>query len=681
MHKSIFERKLGKPSFLRFVDCVKYSIIIFFLLFQYAFAAQHGDNSKIAATVNGVEIKYSRIANVVDDRQKISLLETLVREEALYQKAVELKFTANSAYLKLLKEEKDRLLIDAYFAIETSVLPQPSEAQIETFISNNPHLFQGRKTWHYSKLEIDRSASFKLEDLNHALKINKSFQNIAEWLRNIGVDYKIETYWLGSEQINVDEYQALSGMALGQVKIISDNNKFGLLHVHEFYSDPRNPEDYQMAVSRGLKNDAIDKKINQIKKSLLANADYEILLPAKISQVKHASFVARIGNEYIKAENIVGKLTRESVISAIENKLVLQQVLNLGLNADPIILSGLNNLERRLLITQFLENQMSNLAAPEFQKVINFVKSNPQFFSQRKVYNFSILILNKDAKNRIPEFTNAFHNKNFLEIQSWLKAKELLIATNTLWHGPEKLSIEMLKALTNMKSGEMLILREEHSDAMRVLYKHSEHNDPIENQAAIDLARSMLIDIEKTRAGRLIVEKVRAKAKVDFMPELEVLIDADEAAKNNTVSLPLIVQLILLISLIPAIIWFWARSRMIDLDLIKPPSKMMQTFIRFTYTRVFLFFLTIIVLLVILFSSYYLLGRVMSISFTDRSLVSSSVIGFSLACIFGFFLFWINLKNQMLTKSKSMFLLNRWWPLVLVIFGQGSIFTLVLFNR
>ena len=681
MHKSVFLQKLGLPSFFCFMNYVKSFIIIFFLTFQYALAAQPIDATKVAATVNGVEIKYSRIAGIVDDQQKISLLETLVREEALYQKAVELKFNVNPAYLKLLKDEKDKLLIDAYFAIKTAVLPQPSEAEIETFISNNPHLFQGRKTWHYSKLQIDRSAPVSLDDLNHALKLNKNFQNIAEWLRNLGVDFKSQTYWLGSEQISNEEYQALSEMPQGEVKIISDNKEISLLQVHEFYSDPRNPVDYRMAVARGLKNDAIDKKVNQIKKSLLANADYEILLPTDISQVKHASYVARIGNQYIKAENIVGQLSRESVISAIENRLVLQQVLNLGLNTDPMILSGLNNLERRLLITQFLENQMSNLAAPEFQKVINFVKGNPQFFSQRNVYNFSILILNKDAKNRIPEFSNAFHNKNFLEIQSWLKAKELLIATNTLWHGPEKLSIEMLKALINMKSGDWLILREEGSDAVRVLYKHSQHNDPIENQAAIDLARSMLIDIEKIRAGRLIVEKVRAKAKVDFMPELEALIDADTAARNNTISLPLIVQLILLVSIIPAIIWFRVRSRMIDLDSIRKPSILMQSFIRFTYTRVFLFFLTIIVLIAILFSAYYLWGSVLSISFTDRSLVSSSVIGFSLACIFGFFLFWINLKNQMLAKSKSIFLLNRWWPLVLVIVGQVSIFTLVLFNR
>lgn len=663
------------------MDYVKSIIIIFFLSFQYASAAQSIDASKVAATVNGVEIKYSRIADIVDYRQKISLLETLVREEALYQKALQLKFNANPAYLKLLKDEKDKLLIDAYFAIKTAALPQPSEAEINSFISNNPHLFQGRKTWHYSKLQIDRSAPVSWDDLNHALKLIKNFENLAEWLRNLGVDFRSQTYWVGSEQISNVEYQALSEMQQGEVKIILDNKEISLLQVHGFYLDPRNPVDYRMAVARGLKNDAIDKKVNQIKKALLANADYEILLPRDISQVNHASYVARIGNQYIKAENIVGQLSRESVISSIENRLVLQQVLNLGLNTDPIILSGLNNLERRLLITQFLENQMSNLAAPEFQKVINFVKGNPQFFSQRNVYNFSILILNKDSKNLIPEFSKAFQNKNFLEIQSWLKAKQFLIATNTLWHGPEKLSIEMLKALTDMKSGDWLILREGGSDAVRVLYKHSQHNDPIENQAAIDLARSMLIDMEKIRAGRLIVEKVRAKAKVNFMPELEPLIDADKAARNNTMSLPLIVQLILLVSIIPAIIWFWVRSRMIDLDLIRKPSILMQSFIPCTYTRVFLFFLTIIVLIAILFSAYYLWGSVLSISFTDRSLVSSSVIGFSLACIFGFFLFWINLKNQTLAKSKSMYLLNRWWPLVLVIVGQLSIFTLVLFNR
>lgn len=659
---------------------IKLLIIFFSLAFQYPLVAQPIDDSQIAVTVNGVGIKYSQIAGASDDRQKMSLLETLVREEALYQKALELNFNADPAYLKLLKEERDKLLIDAYFAINTATQQQPSEHDIDTFILNNPHLFQGRKTWNYSKIQID-SSSLDLVDLQNALKLSMDFQNITEWLRKLGVDFEIQTYWLGSEQIGADEYQVLSDMALGQVKIISNNKQLGLLQVHHFYADPRNPEDYRIAVSRGLRNDAIEKKINQIKKDLLANADYEILLPTEISLVQNSSDVARIGDEYIKVENIASPLSRESVISIIENKLVLQQVYKLGLNSNPIIVSGLNTLERRLLITQFIENQLSNLATPEFQTLNTFIKGNPQFFSQRSMYNFSILILKKESKKRIPEFGKTFLNKNFFEIRSWLKAEELLIATNTLWRGPEKLSIEMLKSLPKMKSGEWLLMEEESYDAVRILYKHAEHKDPIENQAAIDLARNMLANIEKIRAGRQVVDSVRGQARVDFMPELESLIDPDIAASNKIISLSLIAQFMLIISVLPAIIWLWVRSQVIDLNSKRKPSTELQEFKHFSHGRFFLFIVAILGLCAILFSAYYLWGGILDIAFTERALVSSSAIGFSLASLFGFFLLWLNGKKQMLTTGMSMLLLNRWWPLVLVIFGQSSILFLVLVNR
>jgi EpsD family peptidyl-prolyl cis-trans isomerase len=660
---------------------IKLLIIFFCFTFQHPVVAQPIDGSQIAATVNGVGIKYSQIAGAGDDRQKISLLESLIREEALYQKALELKFNANSSYLKLLKEEKEKFLIDAFFTIETATQQHPSEVEIDTFISNNPHLFQGRKTWNYSKIQIENNSILDLVDLQNALKLSNDIHNITEWLKKLAVDFEIQTFWLGSEQIGADEYQALSDMALGQIKIISNNKQLSLLQVHQFYEDPRNPEDYRIAVSRGLRNDAIEKKINHIKKVLLKNADYEILLPTEISNVKNISDVARIGDEFIKAENITGPLSRESVIASIENKLVLKQVLKLGLNNKPIIVSGLKTLERRLLIANFLENQLSNIAKPEFQALNNFLKVNPHLFAQRSMYNFSILILKKESKNRITEFEKTFINKNFFEIQSWLKAENLLIATNTLWRGPEKLSIEMLKVLPKMKAGDWSVMQEESFDTVRVLYKHAEHKDPIENQEAIDLARNILVNIEKTRAGRQVVDRVRGQAEVNLMPELQSLIDPGIADRNKIISLSLIAQFMLLFAIIPAIIWLWVRSQAINVYSKRKSTTEVQVLKRFSYTQFFLLSVTVLSLFAMLFSTNYQWDGILDISFTKRALVSSSAIGFSLACLFGLVLLWLNGKKQMLNSGILMLLLNRWWPLVLVIFSQFSILVFVLVNR
>lgn len=660
---------------------IKLLIIFFCFTFQHPVVAQPIDGSQIAATVNGVGIKYSQIAGAGDDRQKISLLESLIREEALYQKALELKFNANSSYLKLLKEEKEKFLIDAFFTIETATQQHPSEVEIDTFISNNPHLFQGRKTWNYSKIQIENNSILDLVDLQNALKLSNDIHNITEWLKKLAVDFEIQTFWLGSEQIGADEYQALSDMALGQIKIISNNKQLSLLQVHQFYEDPRNPEDYRIAVSRGLRNDAIEKKINHIKKVLLKNADYEILLPTEISNVKNISDVARIGDEFIKAENITGPLSRESVIASIENKLVLKQVLKLGLNNKPIIVSGLKTLERRLLIANFLENQLSNIAKPEFQALNNFLKVNPHLFAQRSMYNFSILILKKESKNRITEFEKTFINKNFFEIQSWLKAENLLIATNTLWRGPEKLSIEMLKVLPKMKAGDWSVMQEESFDTVRVLYKHAEHKDPIENQEAIDLARNILVNIEKTRAGRQVVDRVRGQAEVNLMPELQSLIDPGIADRNKIISLSLIAQFMLLFAIIPAIIWLWVRSQAINLYSKRKSTTEVQVLKRFSYTQFFLLSVTVLSIFAMLFSTNYQWDGILDISFTKRALVSSSAIGFSLACLFGLVLLWLNGKKQMLNSGILMLLLNRWWPLVLVIFSQFSILVFVLVNR
>lgn len=676
-----YHLKPGLPGFFCFMAVLKHLAVLFLLLFHNQLAAETSEDGKIAATVNGVEIKYSQIAGAPNVAQKISLLETLVREEALYQKAVELNFNTDPEYLKLLKEEKEKLLIDAYFAIETAAMPQPTESEIDTFIANNPHLFEGRKTWHYSKIQINRNESVGFSDLQNAVKLSKNLNNVTEWLRKLGIDFEIDTQWLGSEQIEVAEYQALSAMDVGQVKIIPYDKKFVLLQIHQFYEDPRKSEDYRMAVSRGLSIDAKDIKISQIKKSIMANADYEILVPNDIKQVNKLNDVARIGDKFIKAEDFDGQVTRESVISEIERRLILQQVFNMSLDTNPMIVTGLNNLERRLLISKFIDNQVSSLAPPEFQKLSNFVKGNQQFFSQRYVYNFSILILNKEAKKRIPEFAEVFLNKSFFEIQSWLKAEQLLIGTNTLWRGTEKLSIELLKTLPKMKSGEWLLLQEEGANSVRVLYKHSAHKDPIQNQAAIDLARKILTDIDKTRAGRQMVERVRTKAKVELAPELEAMIPPEKAARNNIISLPLSAQVMLLISIFLAIIWLWLRSKAIDSHSKRKPSTKIQKIIRLSNKSPFLLFISIIGLTATMLPAYYLWWSDLDIQFTDRALVSSSAVGFSLACLFGFALLWINSKRQMLANGMSMLLLNRWWPLVLVISGQVFIFILVLLNR
>jgi EpsD family peptidyl-prolyl cis-trans isomerase len=215
--------------------------------------------SQVLAKVNTTEITVHQLNSLLGQVQtatpqiKQNMLDQLIDQELLVQKATELKLDREPNVLQSIETAKRQILAQAAAG---RVLAKPEElksADVERFYNENTALFAERKVYDFVIFSLDK------KDYDDALikkldKVNSS-QQVKELLSSAHVKFSENEVKRSAEQLPITSLKKFAAMKVGDVMAMPESGKMGLLVLKETTSVPVEKEKAAPLIKSYLQNE------------------------------------------------------------------------------------------------------------------------------------------------------------------------------------------------------------------------------------------------------------------------------------------------------------------------------------------------------------------------------------------------------------------------------------------
>ena len=219
-------------------------LFLLFLALTIAGCSPHtgnGVDSRVAATVNGVEITqrevnflYQRTApqgadESVARNQRRTILAGLVRAELLAQQATKMKLDQSPDFLLAMHDARRRVLAGLAEEEIASTARQVSPETIKTIISNNPNLFAQRKLLVYDEILIQGVNVPFLQSLNASVAKGASLTALLDMVQAQKMPFRRAVRTLTTDQIEPAIVTVLSNARANVPVVIRVEDKFSMI--------------------------------------------------------------------------------------------------------------------------------------------------------------------------------------------------------------------------------------------------------------------------------------------------------------------------------------------------------------------------------------------------------------------------------------------------------------------
>lgn len=221
-------------------------LVLLFLAFTVAGCSSHtgnGIDSRVAATVNGVEITqrevnflYQRSAPPGGDatvarNQRRTILAGLVRGELLAQQATKMKLDKSPDFLLAMHDARRRVL--AGFAEQeiASTAKGVSPEIVQQVITNNPNLFAQRKLLVYDEVLMQSVNVPFLQSLNASAANGASLSALLDLVKAQKVPFRQATRTLTTDQMEPAIFTVLSNSKVNRAVVARVADKFSMILV------------------------------------------------------------------------------------------------------------------------------------------------------------------------------------------------------------------------------------------------------------------------------------------------------------------------------------------------------------------------------------------------------------------------------------------------------------------
>jgi len=219
-------------------------LFLLFLSFTIAGCSPHtgnGVDSRVAATVNGVEITqrevnflYQRTAppgadESVARNQRRTILAGLVRAELLAQQATKMKLDQSPDFLLAMHDARRRVLAGLAEEEIASTTRPVSPETVKTIIANNPNLFAQRKLLVYDEILIQGVNVPFLQSLNASVAKGASLTALLDMVQAQKMPFRRAVRTLTTDQIEPAIVTVLSNARANVPVVIRVEDKFSMI--------------------------------------------------------------------------------------------------------------------------------------------------------------------------------------------------------------------------------------------------------------------------------------------------------------------------------------------------------------------------------------------------------------------------------------------------------------------
>lgn len=458
--------------------------------------------------------------------RKIAATQGLVRQTVLLRAARKEKLDQDPAVQLSLENLERKFLAEAWVAKTLGAPQRPSEADIDRFIANNPHLFEQRQTVHYHRVDVPHATNISDGQLKDIVRLHKDASGVAQALRRSGVAHRLQSLWQGTEQIEPDLIKTLTGMPNRSLLVVNlpTEGRWVVMERLASYADPVDSRSVRSSIAQGLFAEQRQAKAEELLQRLRSQASIEIIetpgdtvarvngLPVTEQELDH-----RLRELSIPAE---AKGLKQRVLEQIiDQHLLVQQADKDGLLKQQGVPERIAQLKEASLAAQYLERTSTASAGnPTEREIVQFINGRPAYFAERKIFRYKETVLAMAAQDQLENVRNAIAGKSSREIEQWAASTGAVVARNAPWLGPDRLPQQHFAAMAQMQPGQTRAIATNGGQAISVLELVASHDDPLDDEQARAVASDILKQQAKAIAAQEIVEKLVAKADIEYAP-------------------------------------------------------------------------------------------------------------------------------------------------------------------
>ncbi|MBB5190810.1 EpsD family peptidyl-prolyl cis-trans isomerase [Silvimonas terrae] len=263
--------------------------------------------SQVLARVNGDEITVNQLNYLlasqksVDDQTRQRMLENLVTQDVLVQKAVEAKLDRDPRVLSSIEFSRRQILAQAMLSKEVGT-PQPvTDADVQKFYAERPELFEKRNIY---TLDSYLVANNTLTDaVKKQLDSVHTPQDMRATLQAAGITFREAQERTPPEKMPQQLLKVVTPLKAGDVAIVVQNDQAMLVLLDSVQPVPASLKDATPAIQAYLQQERAQKlaeqKIETLKKA--AKVEYVQQFAAAAPQAAPAAATPANNNDHIKS--------------------------------------------------------------------------------------------------------------------------------------------------------------------------------------------------------------------------------------------------------------------------------------------------------------------------------------------------------------------------------------------
>ncbi|WP_249777449.1 EpsD family peptidyl-prolyl cis-trans isomerase [Herbaspirillum robiniae] len=201
------------------------------------------------------------------------------------------------------------------------------------------------------------------------------------------------------------------------------------------------------------------------------------------------------------------------------------------LDSNPSVLADIERAKDLVLAQSYVQMKLSKPARPSQQEVDDFYRQHPDWFAQRKQYEFSELVIsNANLSKELNELMTG--TRPLEEVAGWLNARNIPFTRLQVVKTSMDLPPPMLEGLKGMERGRLFIVKEGDSAILAALADVK--SAPVSQSAAAAQIEQYLVAQGQGRITDQELNRLKADAKIDYFDKAKALKDLAAAPAATT---------------------------------------------------------------------------------------------------------------------------------------------------